>query len=59
MIIGTFLGSFVTFLQVLIDPVEYLSLQTTFICELYKCKSRILFIAAGILLMHLFMVIVL
>ena len=27
MILGTLLGSLVTFLQVLIDPVEYLSLQ--------------------------------
>ena len=40
MIIGTLLGSLVTFLQVLIDPVEYLSLQNRLICELYECKGR-------------------
>ena len=35
MIIGTLLGSLVTFLQVLIDPVEYLSLQNLLICEFF------------------------
>ena len=42
MILGTLLGSLVTFLQVLIDPVEYLSLQSLFICKLYKRKSRVI-----------------
>ncbi|UOQ85278.1 iron chelate uptake ABC transporter family permease subunit [Gracilibacillus salinarum] len=50
MIIGTLLGSFVTFLQVLIDPVEYLSLQTMLFASFTKVKAELLYIAIGILI---------
>ncbi|SER79297.1 iron complex transport system permease protein [Gracilibacillus ureilyticus] len=50
MIIGTLLGSLVTFLQVLIDPVEYLGLQTMLFASFSKVKAELLYIAAGILL---------
>ncbi|CAM3418996.1 iron chelate uptake ABC transporter family permease subunit [Marinicrinis lubricantis] len=50
MILGTLLGSFVTFLQVLIDPVEYLSLQTRLFGNFMNVKKDLLYISAGILL---------
>lgn len=49
MVIGTLLGSLVTFLQVIIDPVEYLSLQTRLFASFTNVKSELLFIAAIIL----------
>ncbi|MFD1336909.1 iron chelate uptake ABC transporter family permease subunit [Oceanobacillus iheyensis] len=49
MIIGTFLGSFVTFLQVLIDPVEYLGLQSLLFANFSRVNVEILYIAVGIL----------
>ncbi|MFD2657005.1 iron chelate uptake ABC transporter family permease subunit [Gracilibacillus thailandensis] len=50
MIIGTLLGSLVTFLQVLIDPVEYLGLQSLLFASFTKVKAELLYIAFGILL---------
>ncbi|WP_453991017.1 iron chelate uptake ABC transporter family permease subunit [Bacillus nitroreducens] len=50
MIIGTLLGSLVTFLQVLIDPVEYLSLQNRLFATFTNVKAELLYIAIGILL---------
>ena len=50
MILGTLLGSLVTFLQVLIDPVEYLSLQNRLFASFTNVKSELLYIAVGILL---------
>jgi len=50
MIIGTLLGSFVTFLQVLIDPVEYLSLQNRLFATFTNVKAELLYISIGILL---------
>ena len=50
MIIGTLLGSLVTFLQVLIDPVEYLSLQNLLFASFTNIKPDLLYIALGILL---------
>ncbi|MFS0674790.1 iron chelate uptake ABC transporter family permease subunit [Ornithinibacillus sp. 179-J 7C1 HS] len=50
MIIGTLLGSFVTFLQVLIDPVEYLSLQSMLFASFTKVKAELLYIAIVILI---------
>lgn len=50
MILGTLLGSLVTFLQVLIDPVEYLSLQTRLFGSFTNVKADLLYIAIGILL---------
>jgi len=49
MILGTLLGSLVTFLQVLIDPVEYLSLQTRLFASFMNVKADLLYIAATIL----------
>ncbi|WP_208589001.1 iron chelate uptake ABC transporter family permease subunit [Gracilibacillus suaedae] len=49
MIIGTLLGSLVTFLQVLIDPVEYLGLQSLLFASFTKVKAELLYIAFGIL----------
>lgn len=49
MIIGTLLGSLVTFLQVLIDPVEYLSLQNRLFANFATVKKDLLLIAAIIL----------
>ncbi|USK59422.1 iron chelate uptake ABC transporter family permease subunit [Peribacillus asahii] len=49
MILGTLLGSLVTFLQVLIDPVEYLSLQTRLFASFTNVNSDLLYIAIGIL----------
>ncbi|MGM9929534.1 MAG: iron chelate uptake ABC transporter family permease subunit [Lysinibacillus sp.] len=51
MILGTLLGSFVTFLQVLIDPVEYLSLQTRLFASFTSVKADLLYISMGILLL--------
>lgn len=48
MIIGTLLGSLVSFLQVIIDPNEYLSLQGKLFASFYNVKSELLFIAIGI-----------
>ena len=50
MIIGTMLGSLVMFLQVLIDPVEYLSLQNRLFANFMNVKRELLFIAFGILM---------
>ena len=50
MIIGTLLGSLVTFLQVLIDPVEYLSLQNLLFASFSNIKPDLLYIAIAILL---------
>ncbi|MBQ0137687.1 MAG: iron chelate uptake ABC transporter family permease subunit [Kurthia sp.] len=50
MVIGTLLGSFVTFLQVLIDPVEYLSLQSRLFASFTNVKSELIMISAVILL---------
>lgn len=49
MIIGTLLGSLVTFLQVIIDPVEYLSLQSMLFASFTKVKAELLYIAIVIL----------
>ncbi|QCR34019.1 iron chelate uptake ABC transporter family permease subunit [Lysinibacillus sp. SGAir0095] len=51
MIIGTFLGSLVSFLQVLIDPVEYLSLQSRLFASFVNIKVELLYIALVILLL--------
>ncbi|WP_077620877.1 iron chelate uptake ABC transporter family permease subunit [Bacillus sinesaloumensis] len=51
MIIGTLLGSLVTFLQVMIDPVEYLALQNRLFATFSNVKAELLYIAIGILLM--------
>lgn len=50
MILGTLLGSLVTFLQVLIDPLEYLSLQNRLFANFMNIKTELLFIASAILL---------
>ncbi len=50
MILGTLLGSLVTFLQVLIDPVEYLSLQTRLFASFTSVNADLLYVSAGILL---------
>ncbi|MFC4387104.1 iron chelate uptake ABC transporter family permease subunit [Gracilibacillus marinus] len=50
MIVGTLLGSFVTFLQVLIDPIEYLSLQSMLFASFTKVKAELLLIALAVLL---------
>lgn len=49
MILGTLLGSLVAFLQVLIDPVEYLSLQSRLFASFTTVKADLLYIAMGIL----------
>ncbi|HWL26941.1 MAG TPA: iron chelate uptake ABC transporter family permease subunit [Ureibacillus sp.] len=49
MIIGTLLGSLGSFLQVIIDPVEYLSLQNVLFASFTKIKSELLYISLGIL----------
>ncbi|BDH63451.1 putative ABC transporter permease protein YclO [Lysinibacillus sp. PLM2] len=51
MVIGTLLGSLVTFLQVLIDPVEYLSLQNRLFASFSNIKVELLYIAIVILLL--------
>lgn len=48
-ILGTLLGSLVTFLQVLIDPVEYMSLQTFLFASFMDVKAEVLYIAIAIL----------
>ena len=50
MIIGTLLGSLTTFLQVIIDPVEYESLQTRLFASFMNVKTELLLIAFIILL---------
>jgi iron complex transport system permease protein len=49
MILGTLLGSFVTFLQVLIDPIDYLSLQNRLFGNFMNVKKDLLYISVGIL----------
>lgn len=49
MILGTFLGSLVTFIQVMIDPVEYESLQVRMFASFTNVKSELLYVAAVIL----------
>ena len=49
MIIGVLLGSFVSFLQVIIDPVEYLSLQNVLFASFTNVKSELLYISMVIL----------
>ncbi|MGX6444513.1 iron chelate uptake ABC transporter family permease subunit [Neobacillus sp. K501] len=51
MILGTLLGSLVSFLQVLIDPVEYLSLQSRLFATFTNVKADLLLIAIGILVL--------
>lgn len=51
MILGTFLGSLVSFLQVLIDPVEYLSLQSRLFASFTNIKVELLYVSIGILLL--------
>lgn len=51
MVLGTLLGSLVSFLQVLIDPVEYLSLQSRLFATFTNVKGDLLLIAIGILLL--------
>lgn len=50
MILGTLLGSLVTFLQVLIDPVEYLSLQNLLFANFTNVNADLLYVSIGILL---------
>ena len=50
MIIGTLLGSLVTFLQVIIDPLEYEALQSRLFASFMNVKTELIFIAAVILL---------
>lgn len=49
MIIGTLLGSLVTFMQVIIDPVEYESLQARLFASFMNVKTELLFISLVIL----------
>ena len=49
MIIGTLLGSLVTFMQVIIDPVEYESLQARLFASFMNVKTELLFMALVIL----------
>ena len=49
MIIGTLLGSLVTFMQVIIDPVEYESLQSRLFASFMNIKTELLMITVGIL----------
>ena len=50
MIIGTLLGSLVTFLQVIIDPLEYEALQSRLFASFMNVKTELLLIAAVILI---------
>ena len=50
MIIGTLLGSLVTFLQVIIDPLEYEALQSRLFASFMNVKTELIVIAAVILL---------
>lgn len=49
MILGTLLGSLVSFLQVLIDPIEYLSLQTRLFASFTSVNADLLYVAMAIL----------
>lgn len=49
MIIGTLLGSLTTFLQIIIDPVEYDALQSRMFASFMNVKTELVYIAAGIL----------
>lgn len=51
MILGTLLGSLTGFLQVLIDPIEYLSLQSMLFASFSSVKAELLLLATGILLL--------
>lgn len=53
MVLGTLLGNLSTFLQVLIDPVEYLSLQSRLFGSFYNVKDELLLISASILFLTL------
>ncbi|RXT03614.1 iron chelate uptake ABC transporter family permease subunit [Ammoniphilus sp. CFH 90114] len=53
MILGTLLVSLVTFLQVLIDPVEYLSLQTRLFASFINVKADLLYLSIGVLFIAL------
>jgi len=53
MILGALLGSFVTFLQVLIDPIEYLSLQSRLFASFTNVKAELLYISIFILFISL------
>ncbi|WP_313891949.1 iron chelate uptake ABC transporter family permease subunit [Psychrobacillus sp.] len=53
MIIGTLLGSLVTFMQVIIDPVEYESLQARLFASFMNVKTELIFLSAGILILSL------
>ena len=50
MIIGTLLGSLVTFLQVIIDPVEYDALQSRLFASFMNVKTELVLISAVILI---------
>ncbi len=50
MIIGTLLGSLVTFLQVIIDPLEYEALQSRLFASFMNVKTELIVISAVILL---------
>ena len=50
MIIGTLLGSLTTFLQVIIDPVEYESLQARLFASFMNVKTELVLISAVILI---------
>ncbi|MFF5996214.1 iron chelate uptake ABC transporter family permease subunit [Lysinibacillus sp. KU-BSD001] len=50
MVLGTLLGSFTTFLQVLIDPNEYLSLQSRLFASFSKVNGDLLWVALVIIL---------
>ena len=49
MIIGTLLGSLVTFLQVIIDPLEYEALQSRLFASFMNVKTELILISAVIL----------
>lgn len=49
MVIGTFLGSIVSFMQILIDPVDYLSLQSKLFASFTKVKVELLYVSIAIL----------
>ena len=51
MVIGTLLGSLGTFMQVIIDPVEYESLQARLFASFMNVKTELLFLSAGILVL--------
>ncbi|WP_431028267.1 iron chelate uptake ABC transporter family permease subunit [Lysinibacillus sp. LZ02] len=49
MVLGTLLGSFTTFLQVMIDPNEYLSLQSSLFASFSKVNADLLWVALAII----------